>query len=74
MKLPNKEDIAVADEQPFWTLEEKRFFADLKKIECSKMNFAEKKYYSKLAMFMFDKTDFYQHLETISEILWTKKR
>lgn len=74
MKLPNKEDITLTDEKSFWTLEEKRFFEDLKKIECSRMNFAEKKYYSKIAMFMFDKTDFYEKLESISEILWTKKR
>lgn len=73
MKLPNKEDVAVSDEQSFWTTQEKRFFEDLKKIECSKMNFAEKKYYSKIAMFMFDKTEFYEYVESISEILWTKK-
>lgn len=67
-EMPEKKE-----ENDFWTDEEKRLFADLKRIEKSNMLWPEKKFYSTLANDLYEKTNYYKNANSIGELYgWIK--
>lgn len=73
-EVPDEDKVVPNDplDSDFWSDEELKFMTDLRKIEQSRMNFAEKKFYCKIAMFTYEHTNYYDYYESISSLLWNK--
>lgn len=58
----------------FWSDEEKRLFADLRRIEQANMLWPEKKFYSTIANYLYENTNYYKIANSIGELYgWIKK-
>lgn len=70
-RSPNDPEIDTSD---FWDDDERRLLKDIQKIECSSMNFAEKKYYTQLCETIYSLTSFYKHYESVAQLLWNRNK